>query len=97
MLLALDAILGHKSAHSLVTGPLIAEPKIHKTKCQIYWVFLCAPQHYSIVALFYCLTWSLLLAICDVVCAVGLTVVYTKTTNISLCLLPFSLKSDHQN
>ena len=26
MLPALDAILGHKSAHSLATGPVIAEP-----------------------------------------------------------------------
>lgn len=28
MLLALDAILGHKSAHSLATGPVIADPFI---------------------------------------------------------------------
>ena len=28
MLLALDAILGHRSAHSLATGPLIADPFI---------------------------------------------------------------------
>lgn len=28
MLLALDAILGHKSAHSLATGPVIALPKL---------------------------------------------------------------------
>ena len=25
---AFDAILGHKSAHSLATGPVIAEPKM---------------------------------------------------------------------
>jgi len=37
---------------------------------------------YHIVALFYCLTWSLLLTFCDVVCAVGLTVVHTETTII---------------
>jgi hypothetical protein len=28
MLLAFDAILGHKSAHSFATGPVIAEPFI---------------------------------------------------------------------
>lgn len=27
MLPALEAILGHKSAHSLATGPVIAEPE----------------------------------------------------------------------
>lgn len=32
MELALDAILGHKSAHSLATGPVMAEPKTHQTK-----------------------------------------------------------------
>lgn len=28
MLLAFEAILGHKSAHSLATGPVIADPFI---------------------------------------------------------------------
>ena len=30
--LAFDAILGHKSAHSFATGPVIAEPAKEKTK-----------------------------------------------------------------
>jgi len=30
MLPALDAILGQSSAHSFVTGPLIAEPRIKR-------------------------------------------------------------------
>lgn len=32
ILLAFDAILGHKSAHSLATGPVIALPKIKKNQ-----------------------------------------------------------------
>jgi len=31
MLPALEAILGHRSAHSLATGPVIAEPKKKET------------------------------------------------------------------
>ena len=30
--LALEAILGHKSAHSLATGPVIAEPEDKKKR-----------------------------------------------------------------
>ena len=37
MLPALDAILGHKSAHSLETGPVMAEPFISPWK-QIHMI-----------------------------------------------------------
>jgi len=49
---------------------------------EISGLSVCTTLLYSIVASFYCLTWSLLLAICDVVCAVVLTVVHTETTEI---------------
>ena len=51
MLPAFDAILGHKSAHSLATGPVIAEPTggndifyIHVQKH--YYVHYCTLANY---------------------------------------------------
>ena len=39
MLPELDAILGHKSAHSFDTGPVMADPETHHKVNKLMWIF----------------------------------------------------------